>query len=155
MNQKDLHDIFQDAIGKKVLQINAGSSSGSIFSIDIGNQLLDKEKNGHTFKEGEYVLMVYCSWRLFDTIRNKPITSWQEDSNFNGSMTLGLNTLLEDTIENVLITAFNDVVVKFKSGKVLSVFCDLTLNKEWDTNWFFRAKGRHYSVNNSLECVVE
>jgi len=62
---------------------------------------------------------------------------------------------MNDIIEEVLLTSFRDIVIVFKSKKVLSVFCDMTPLVDADTNWFFGAKGKYYSINNSLECVVE
>lgn len=137
-----------------MLKVNAGDV-GSIFSLDIGNELIKKEKAGKVFLQGEFVIMVYCSWRLFDKLTQKPITGWQENSHVNGSMTVGLKSLFDDIVEEVLLTSFHDVTIIFKSGKVLSVFCDLTPNVDADTNWFFGTQGKYYSVNSSLELIAE
>ena len=155
MNNSDIHKILNGMVNKRVLKVNAGGFTGSVFSLDIGSELMRKDKGGQTFFEGEWVIMVYCAWRLVDTITQKPITGWHEDSDLNGSMTLGLKSLLDDVIEEVLLTSFRDIVIIFKSKKVLSVFCDLTTTVDSDTNWFFGAQGKYYSINNSLECVGE
>jgi hypothetical protein len=154
MNNSDLHRILQGAINKKVLKVNAGGT-GSIFSLDIGNKLVKKERGGQVFLEGEFVIMVYCSWRLFDKRTQKPITGWHENSDEGGSMTVGLKSLFDDIVEEVLLTSFHDMVIIFKSWKVLSVFCDLTPNVDADTNWFFGAQEKYYSVNSSLELIAE
>lgn len=154
MNNTDLHKILQGAINKKVLKVNAGGT-GSIFSLDIGGELIKKEKGGQIFMEGEFVMMVYCSWRLVDKGTQKPITGWHESSEMDGSMTLGLKSLLGDIVEEILLTSFHDVVIVFKSGKVLSVFCDLTPNVDADTNWFLGAQEKYYIVNSSLELIAE
>ena len=99
--------------------------------------------------------MVYCSWRLFDNVSQQPITSSNEDSDLDGVMTLELNRLLDDVIENILLSSFRDLVIVFKSGKVLSVFCDITPHVDAETNWLFRAQGEYFSLNNSLEIVRE
>ena len=154
MNNTDLHKILRGAINKKVLKVNAGGT-GSIFRLGIGIDLIKKEKGGQVFLEGEFVIMVYCSWRLFDQRTQKPITGWHENSDIDGSMTVGLKNLLDDIVEEVLLTSFHDIVIIFRSGKVLSVFCDLTSNVDADTNWFLGTQERYYSVNSSLELVTE
>jgi hypothetical protein len=153
MSNEDFHKILLGAVNKKVLQVNAGGFTGSIFSIDIGDKLIKEEKGGQIFYEGGWILMVYCSWRLFDNVAQKPITSSNESSDLNGIMTLELNRLLDDVIENILLSSFRDLVIVFKSGKVLSVFCDLTPQVDAETNWLFRAQGKYFSVNNSFEIV--
>jgi len=79
MNNSELHKVLQEAINKKVLKVNAGST-GSIFSIDIGDKLIKEKSDGNTSSKGECVLMVYCAWRLYDILSQKPITGWHENS---------------------------------------------------------------------------
>ncbi|WP_157494144.1 hypothetical protein [Fulvivirga imtechensis] len=140
---------------KRVLKVNAGGSTGSIFSLDIGDELIKEERGGQTFYQGECLLMIYCSWRLFDIHGKKPVTGCHENSDLNGSMTLGLKSLLDDTVEKVLLTSFYDISVVFKSGKILSVFCDLTPYVDEETNWFFGLQGKYYSINNNLQLVED
>jgi hypothetical protein len=147
--------LMNELVGKPVLKVNAGGSTGSIFSLDFGNQLIKVEKGGHTFFEGEYVLMVYCAWRLDDLKLHEPMTGWHENSDLNGVMTFRLKTLLNDVVENVSLKSFFDCEIFFKSGKRLTVFCDLTPYVDADTNWFFRSGGKYYSVDNSLKCIAE
>jgi len=155
MNNQEFHKVLDSMTNKKVLKVNAGGSTGSIFSLDIGDNLIKEEKGGRIFYQGECVLMVYSTWRLFDTHSQKPITGCHEDSDLEGSMTLGLKGLLNDVIEKVLLTSFRDLSVVFQSGKVLSVFCDLTSNVDAETNWFFGFDKKYYSVNNLLQLVEE
>src|SRR5687768_17571048 len=132
ISNKEMHKAFKAITSKKVLQVNAGGSTGSILSVDIGDELIKVEKGSQIFYKGESLLMVYCSWRLFDNRIQKPITSWQENNDSEGPMTLGLKGLTNDLIEEVLISSFHDIVIVFKSGKVLSVFCDLTPHVDAD-----------------------
>jgi len=150
-----LTEILQGLIGKEILKVGAGGSTGSIFSLDIGEKLIKEESTDNIFFKGEWGLMVYCAWRLYDTKNQKPITGWHEDSELNGAMTLGLKSLLKDVVENVSVSSTNDLEIYFKSGKKLDVFCDLTTHIDAEANWFLGTHGKFYSINNSLSCIVE
>jgi len=152
MNSKGVESILAQLVGKKLLQVNVDKSTGSIFSIDIGNELIQIKKKGMIFHEGEYIIMVYCSWRLLNTISNIPVTGWHEDSAPNGALNVGLKTLVNDTIKEVGVTDCFDLEIIFESGKRLDIFCDLTTHVDADTNWFFKANGKYYSISNSLDC---
>lgn len=142
-------------IGKKVLKVNAGGSTGSVFSLDIGDELISKEKNGHTFLQGEFFLMVNCAWRLDDLDSNRPVTGWHENSDVGGVMTLRLKSLFNDEIEKIVLSSFYDLEIIFKSRKRLFVFCDLTPYVDEESNWFFKSDGKYYSVTNNLVCLED
>jgi len=123
---ESIRRLIDNLIGKKVLKVNAGGTTGSVFSLDIGDELISREKNGHAFLQGEFFIMVNCAWRLDDLDNNRPLTGWREDSDVDGIMTLRLKTLLNDEIEGIELTPFYDLQIIFKSKKRLFVFCDLT-----------------------------
>jgi hypothetical protein len=150
-----LEFFMNSIIGKKILKVNAGGSTGSIFCLEFGDALRVKQKKGRELTEGDLSIMVYSAWRLDDLEKSKPITSWQEDSEPEGIMTLGLKSLKDDFVERISVSAFYDLEVRFKSRKRLVVFCDLTSNQEMDTNWYFRDGVKYYSVNNAFDIVTE
>ena len=154
-NEAVLELLMQRVVGKKVLKINAGGGTGSIFCLELGNSLLSKQKNGRELTEGDFSIMVYSSWRLDDLLNVKPIASWQEDSDIDGKMTSSLKDLLEDFIDGITVSPFYDLDVRFRSGRRLAVFCDLTSNQEMDTNWFFRDHEMYHSVNSAFEIISE
>jgi len=147
--------LMQGLVGKQILKVNAGGSTGSIFCLEIGETLKVKLINGREVTEGDFSIMIYSSWRLDNFEMLQPITSWQEDSGLEGKMTSSLKDLLNDVIEKVSLTSFYDLDIQFRSGKRLAVFSDLTSNQEMDTNWFFRDREKYYSVNKFFELVVE
>lgn len=150
-----LQFLMHNVIGKKVLKVNAGGSTGSIFCLELGDELRITQEKGRELVEGDFSIMVYSSWRLDDTQKLKPITSWQEDSGLEGKMTLSLKDLLNDVIEDIVVSAFYDLNIKFKSGKRLAIFCDLTPNQRMETNWFFRDHKKYYSIQNTFELISE
>ncbi|HEY0652118.1 MAG TPA: hypothetical protein VGD65_03280 [Chryseosolibacter sp.] len=144
---------FQTAIarliGKKVKKVGAGGSTGSMFTLDFwdGNEIAESRSPD--------CLMVKCSWRLEDILNVKTITGWQEDSSLQGALTFGLKSLTDDTIAKVDLTAFNDLAITFKSGKRLSLFCDITENVSGDFNWFLGTKDGYYSIDTRLKLDFE
>jgi hypothetical protein len=151
-DHESVKSLLSNLIGKKVLKVNAGGSTGSVFSLDIGDRLISEEKNGYTFWEGEFFVMVNCSWRLDNLRNNKPVTGWQENSDPHGAMTVRLKTLLNDYIESISINSFFDLEVTFKSKMRLLVFCDLTPDVNAESNWFFKSGDKYYSITTSLVC---
>ena len=154
-NEAVLELLMQSVLGKKVLKVNAGGSAGSIFCLELGDLLQSKQENGRELTEGDFSIMVYSSWRLDDLLNVKPITSWQEDSDIDGKMTSSLKDLLGDFIDGITVSPFYDLDVRFRSGRRLAVFCDLTSNQEMDTNWFFRDHEMYHSVNSAFEIISE
>jgi hypothetical protein len=150
-----LEFLMQNVIGKKVLKVNAGGTTGSVFCLELGDSLRIKQERAREFTEGDFSIMVYSSWRLDDLEKSKPITSWQEDSGLQGKMTLALKDLLNDVVESVSVSSFYDLDIRFKSRRRLAAFCDLTSNQEMDTNWFFRDHEKYYTVNNAFDIVNE
>jgi hypothetical protein len=154
-NEARLELLMHSIIGKKVLKVNAGGSTGSIFCVELGDSLQSGQENGRELTEGDFSIMVYSSWRLDDLLNIKPITSWQENSDIDGKMTSSLKDLLEDFVDGITVSPFYDLDVRFRSGRRLAVFCDLTSDQEMDTNWFFRDHQKYYSVNNAFEIISE
>ncbi|HYC84149.1 MAG TPA: hypothetical protein VEB86_02960 [Chryseosolibacter sp.] len=99
--------------------------------------------------------MVKCSWRLDDIKHVRPVTGWQEDSDEQGVMTLRLKSLINDIVNKVEISPFNDLEIFFESGKRLFVFCDMTPYVEGDFNWFLKTSEGIYAVNLNLKCIFE
>jgi hypothetical protein len=116
-------DFFAKIIGKEVTKTIAGGSNGSTIILEIGHN--------------EYCLFIYCVWRL--ELDYKALTGWNESSNpDNGNLTKQIRSLASDRIKDIQMSDFFDLRVKFESGKVLTIFCDVTPKYEpddYDENW--------------------
>lgn len=122
MNNK-VEDILTKLTGKKVTEVIAGGSNGSIVVLNFG--------------ESEFCLFVKCVWRLEQV--NTIITGWNESNDaVNGNMTKKIKELTDDVIRNTELNNFYDLKLHFISGKTLNVFSDVTPYYEpddYDENW--------------------
>ncbi|MDJ1473810.1 hypothetical protein QNI19_38345 [Cytophagaceae bacterium DM2B3-1] len=107
-----------------VVKTIAGGGNGSIILFEIGEPVV-------------YILYIYCTWRLEKG--NEVLSGWNESPDpETGHLTLTINALEGDIIEEVSLSNFYDLSIHFKSSKRLTVFCDRTPNLEGDyTNWSF------------------
>lgn len=115
----------------------AGEPSGSIFYLTFGDE--------------EYLIFVYCSWRLIQ--ESKIITGWHESNEVPfGPLTKGINSLENDVIKEINLSKFYDLNIKFKSGKELQIFCDITPNlregEYLDENWDFT------NIKNNMTYII-
>jgi hypothetical protein len=145
------YKILKEIEGKKVWNVKGGESTGSIFSFEIGDKI-DRQSAVLTY-EGEYSFMIYCSWRIVKD--KKIITGWRENSSNGGPMMHGLLTLAGQTINEVKLNKYFDLEIKYGIDKILSVFCDLTPNQEFEENWFFRKGNKYFSITNDLHMKEE
>lgn len=142
----EFRQALQELVSKPIAKVGVGGSTGSTFSLDIGDF-----RNG----KGEYYLMARCAWRLDFLATRMPLTGWQEDSSLDGIMTIQLQKLESDVIQRIVLSDFCDLEMYLFSGKRLSLFCDLTPNVLGSFNWCFGNKQRYFSVNQYLNCVIE
>lgn len=140
-------------IGKVCWAVSAGEPSGSTIFLNIGEKIkLDKPINNKKLKyglnkyDGEYVIGIFCEWRLQK--KNKPITGSCEPNTPNGPLIKGLKIIVNKKITNIKLTDdcgdiniyFNDIYLK--------VFCNYTGNasKEYcfqdETNWELVSKNK-------------
>lgn len=142
-------------VGNKTLKVTAGSGGGSIITIEFGDQLnlSPKSFGKYNIYEGDFSMMIYCSWRLES--KDTVLTSWNEDNYDDGPMVMNLKKLLNVKIKSYDLYSFFDLKIHFENEYVLSVFCDLSLRQEFDCNWFLRNKKVIYSISNKYQCTEE
>lgn len=89
------------------------------------------------FNVDEYCLFTYCVWRLEN--KKEVLTGWNDPSGTKkGNLVVQTKELLNDIVKDITIGKFFDLQIEFKSGKTLSVFCDVTPKfqvKDYDMNW--------------------
>lgn len=152
---EELRDVMSGIVGNKILQSHSGKNTGSIFTMDFGDQLIKEEKKGYIFYKGSMSIMVWCAWRLLDE-DNSVVTGWHEDSSENGRLTVGLKSLTNDIVREVRISDNFDLTIVTNAGKSLQVFCDLTPGVVGDTNWsFFIFNETTYSIDCELNCSLQ
>lgn len=142
--------LLKGLAGKKVWDIRAGPSTGSIFSFEIGEAQKVESHKGIE-QEGEFLIMVYCSWRI-EHIEHKVILgSWKDKYLFS------LENLKDEIIKDIYLTDFYDTYIQFERGKRLVLFADQSKNDGFDTNWFLvQAKNKkYYSLTNQYVIEVE
>ena len=106
-----------------VIEVIAGESNGSIIVLKTAKE------------HREFSLFVYCTWRLEN--ESEIITGSNEPSDGN---LLKIKTLIGEKILDVKQNRFNDLSIQFESKKVLSIFCSITGNVNWQDyteNWTF------------------
>lgn len=92
--------------------------------------------------ENRYSLCIQCAWRLTD--QEKVLASWNEADNSIGShFQLDVSSLEGDFLLDIVSNNFFDLQLKFDSGRIFFVFCDIsTFNSEdnFDENWYLSDK---------------
>jgi hypothetical protein len=148
LERYELEHVLSGLIGRQVLAIGAGGSTGSIFTIDFSGQFSEGNETDQNCD-----MMVKCSWRLDDIQNSSVITGWQEDSDIEGVMTVRLKSLVNDVVKSIQVSEMNDLHLYFKSEKKLFVFCDITPFVTGDFNWFLKNSAGYYSVGTDLKCI--
>ncbi len=108
---------------KKVIKVISGGANASTLIIHFGVD--------------DFCLFTYCVWRLEN--KKEILTGWNEPSaTKKGNLVIQTKELLNDIVKNITISKFYDLQIEFKSGKMLSVFCDVTplfQVMDYDVNW--------------------
>jgi|GEM_PF-3124052 len=148
----ELQIFLNQLVGQKVLQTSSGDFTGSIFTIDLGESLITGERNGLEWSEGKCGFMVWCAWRLYDSMSERIITNWNERSGENQPLTLGLKSLVGRKITKIRLSQFFDLEISFDGNVVLSIFCDLVSNEE-DSNWYCWIAEKQVDIGTNLKCL--
>lgn len=122
-------------VGLAVSDVIAGGANGSIIVLEFG---------------GNYVLTVYCSWRLERGLQVLSGCNESPDSQ-TGHLTREAKSLHNDIVHEVSLSDHYDLRIEFTSGKMLRLFCDVTPHNEpadYDENWSFCDQAQDYC------CVV-
>jgi hypothetical protein len=89
------------------------------------------------FNTNDFCLFTYCVWRLEN--KKEVLTGWNDPSSSRkGNLVVKTRELLNDVVKEVKIGKFYDLQIEFKSGRNLSIFCDVTPQfqvKDYDVNW--------------------
>ncbi len=111
------------------------------------------------FNVDEFCLFTYCVWRL--TSKNEVLTGWNDPSaTKKGNLVVQTNTLLNDIVKDIIVSKFYDLQIEFKSGKILSIFCDVTPMfqvKDYDVNWSLTDINHNttYHISRNFKVVKE
>lgn len=137
--------ILQSLLGKQINKVIAGGSNGSIIILDIGND--------------EFSLFIYCSWRI--SKENEVLSSSTENNDSKtGNLTIEAKKIQGEEIVSIITTDLFDLQLVFKSGKVLSVFADITTNgydsDAMDENWSLADKRNNiaYTISNTFKVIT-
>lgn len=147
INSVALRQVLEAIVNKPCWGVIAGPGTGSHISLDFGGKQPRERplKNPHLTDdqqrfEGEYVLYVTCTWRL--QLRDRVICSSTSSNAKDGPLQKGLGRLVDDIVNQVSVgpPAF-DVEIRFQSGLVLLVFCDISNDEDEDNYSIFCPQG--------------
>lgn len=144
---------LEEIIGLKLLKLTAGDGSGSIINFEFGQALKEVSHANHVFEQGDYSIMIYCSWRIAK--ESSIITTWKDSNHKSGPMLQGLDALKGLKVTSINLNDLNDLKITFEDTFSLNVFCDLGKNYDFDTNWFFRKDETHFVIDNYFQVVEE
>lgn len=137
----DLSQELNALVGELCWGIVAGPGTGSHISLTFGEKRPRQRvlTNPHLSEdqqrcEGEFILYVTCAWRLQGP--GRVICSSASSNVEGGPLQKGLKRLVGDVVNEVSVRppAF-DVEVRFSSGLVLLVFCDISDDEEEEDNY--------------------
>jgi len=147
---------FQEALARleatECWSVVAGSTTGSIISLDFGkkiprarklrNQDLTEEQRNF---ESEFVLFVECVWRLDG--RDAVLCGAWDDNGPEGPMLRGLKLLEGSLVEKVdLREPGLDLHIQFRGGVNLWIFCDQVSEVEQYDNYVFFSPETNFTV---------
>lgn len=116
--------------GLPVSRSLAGSSAGSIFTMDFGQTLAGDEDHG------EYWLMMFCAWRM--TRAGRMITCWHADA--NTALASALRQLEGQKVVNQSLSTYGDLSIEFDGGHELHIWNDAPFEAGSDS-WFLYQRG--------------
>jgi hypothetical protein len=142
---RDLRAALRSLAGLRCWRTRTGvPSAGSIAYLYFGKKVRDgKYRDGRPRFTGEYVLGVFCAWRLEGA--GEMLTGSMDEIGIDGPMQRGLDKLRGATVANASVRApFLDAEVRFHDDSVLRIFCD---DPDRDANWSLRVPdGTWYSA---------
>jgi hypothetical protein len=148
MDAKEIENHINSKIKDKTIWA-AVSGYGSFFYLELGKKILKRQETQNEnlpedirkFK-GEFNLSFWGSWRLENN--GKIIKSWKDVVELDPE----LFSLVGSKIEYVKVNDICDLLIKFDSGKSLSVFCDDQEEECWG---FVDGKEMHSVKFNHIE----
>ncbi len=154
--ERTVNEVRAALLGRRCWNVACGGASGSTFQLALGRKIprriaLRNPKASDEYRrfEGEFGLMVWCSWRLEGPAG--PITSSEDESS---GLVDGLRRLVGRTVVRTVASEGWNLQLAFSGGLLLSVFPD-HVGREWTLgNWELRTPEREYAVGTSLACQV-
>lgn len=141
--EKELEKNLNNIIQSKVIYSRAGGGAGSIISMEFIC------KNNDI-----YTLWVECDWRI-ENKREKRIIATSMDSieAITGRIAQSVLSLEGEIIESIELSSFYDLCVNFHNGICLNVFCILSYDYEYETNWYLANPKQNlvYEITNHFE----
>lgn len=147
---------------KKCWSVVAGSSTGSMVTLDFGDRIPRKRpmKNPNLSPEqrgfvGEFSMYLQdAAWRLDG--RRGPICSSSDDNDLDGPMVTGLRQLKGRVVKEARIrNSVGDLELAFNGEHVLHVFCVQTNSEDDVDNYSLYAKRKIVSVGPKARITVE
>jgi hypothetical protein len=136
--------------GRECWSVIGGAGSGSVVSLRFGAKIRSKrplrnpalsleERNF----EGERSLIIYCDWRLE---AGGAILSSSQNTNDYGDLEMTpFDGVKNNTVTDIAFSSpMHDLRIEFSSGIALSIFCDLAVRGDGDSN---------YVMFNPLTCI--
>lgn len=154
----DLEHTLQRLIGLPVWHVGAGGAAGATFSLAIGSKVPrgtplknPEARDDYRFNEGEYGLVVWCSWRL-DGPTDAVASSDSEPSVCARSLSVLEGQLVRDV---GLISKACDLKIRLDMHELL-VFCDhVGDDPSFDGNWDFYTPTTLFGVGPGWATSVE
>jgi hypothetical protein len=158
MEERTATGITAALLGRECWNVACGGSVGATFQLALGGRVARERplqnptvSEAYRAFEGEYGLMVWCSWSL--TGRKVPITSSDDGS---PQMEKGLRGLAGKTIVRADVSQGWYLQVEFSDGTCLRVFPDhVGLGASFDGNWEVWTPDRLYAIGTDLACEIE
>jgi hypothetical protein len=136
-------------VGMKILRYSAGENTGSIVNFEIGDILKEKKVGKYKFLEGDYSIMINCSWRI---VKNGLIIATAKDINYaNGPMLIGLESLIDRKIIRIKLSSHFDLAISLEDTIELNIFCDISNHSSCRTNWHFTDGENGFDIFSGLE----
>jgi hypothetical protein len=134
-------------LGESLWDVVAGETTGSNVLFKFGRRFRARDvytkptPSEEDIFVGELELMVWCSWRI-ETGEARLLCGCGDLHNEGGPMLTGLQKLVGDTVAEVSLGPFLDLLIVLSSRRKLRLFCD---RKEDDLEW------AHYSLTTVYE----
>jgi hypothetical protein len=116
-------------VGKPLWDAVAGETTGTNVIFEFGRMLRAKDvyENPTVSEEdifvGELSITVWCSWRI-EVGETRLLVGCGDIHTEGGPMQTGLQKLVGDVVTKVSVESFLDLLVFFRSGRRLRLFCD-------------------------------
>ena len=126
----------------KVVHSRSGGGAGSIIAMDL-----------NCISGEQYSLWIECDWRIENKLSNKIIaTSYDNTEAVFGRVAQSVKNLEGKVIEHIELSSFYDLHIKFVDGHCLNVFCILSYDYEFETNWYIACPKQNwvYEITNQF-----